>query len=344
MSSNTEIPKDKRDQVDSIGIHPLVLLSVVDHYDRVAKDTKKRVVGCLLGEKSKGVVNISNSFAVPFDEEVRPPKTWFLDYNYLEDMFRMFRRVNAREKIVGWYSSGPKIRNNDKDIQRLFNKYCTSPVYLIIRVNDKVDGGGLPVDGYASINVVRDDGRNDHEFSHRPVEIVSTDAEEVGVEHLLRNIQDDTQLSTITNEVGHKITGLRSLIGKLEQIESYLNDVVNKSLPINQDILQSLQLMFNLMPNLSKQRVVKAFSTNANDQILAIYMASVMRSVLALDKLIDNKLENKAREKRLEDAARRREKKAEEAEKKKAEDAQKEKEKGEGEKKEADEQQSTDAK
>ena len=44
-------------------VHPLVLLSVVDHYSRVAKDTKKRVVGILLGEIYKGTVDISNSFA-----------------------------------------------------------------------------------------------------------------------------------------------------------------------------------------------------------------------------------------------------------------------------------------
>ena len=32
-------------------VHPLVLLSATDHYMRVAKDTKKRVVGVLLGSK-----------------------------------------------------------------------------------------------------------------------------------------------------------------------------------------------------------------------------------------------------------------------------------------------------
>ena len=32
-------------------VHPLVLLSATDHYMRVAKDTKKRVVGVLLGAK-----------------------------------------------------------------------------------------------------------------------------------------------------------------------------------------------------------------------------------------------------------------------------------------------------
>lgn len=55
---------------ESAVVHPLVLLSVVDHYNRVARDTKKRVVGLLLGEHSKGRVDITNSFAgreaIPF--------------------------------------------------------------------------------------------------------------------------------------------------------------------------------------------------------------------------------------------------------------------------------------
>jgi 26S proteasome regulatory subunit N8 len=48
---------------EKVVLHPLVLLSVVDHYNRVAKDTKKRVVGILLGDLHKGVVDVTNSFA-----------------------------------------------------------------------------------------------------------------------------------------------------------------------------------------------------------------------------------------------------------------------------------------
>jgi 26S proteasome regulatory subunit N8 len=48
---------------EKVVLHPLVLLSVVDHYNRVAKDTKKRVVGVLLGETYKGTVDVTNSFA-----------------------------------------------------------------------------------------------------------------------------------------------------------------------------------------------------------------------------------------------------------------------------------------
>lgn len=46
-------------------IHPLVLLSVVDHYTRMSKiGNQKRVVGVLLGcWKQKGILDVSNSFA-----------------------------------------------------------------------------------------------------------------------------------------------------------------------------------------------------------------------------------------------------------------------------------------
>jgi 26S proteasome regulatory subunit N8 len=59
-------------------LHPLCLLSVADHYHRVAKDTRKRVVGVLLGSRDQDVVDITNSFAVPFEEHLDNPKVWFL--------------------------------------------------------------------------------------------------------------------------------------------------------------------------------------------------------------------------------------------------------------------------
>lgn len=36
------------------------------------------------------------SFAVPFEEDDRDPKTFFLDLDYVEEMWRMFRKVNGQ--------------------------------------------------------------------------------------------------------------------------------------------------------------------------------------------------------------------------------------------------------
>ena len=80
-------------------MHPLVLLSVTDHHARsVARGSSKRVVGVLLGQDNgpKGrSINVANSFGVPFEEDDRDAKTWFLDHNYIESMFEMFKKVNG---------------------------------------------------------------------------------------------------------------------------------------------------------------------------------------------------------------------------------------------------------
>jgi 26S proteasome regulatory subunit N8 len=66
-------PKAKIGEAADVTMHPLVLLSTADHYHRVAKGTRKRVVGVLLGQVVKGKVDASNSFAVPFEEDSRNP-------------------------------------------------------------------------------------------------------------------------------------------------------------------------------------------------------------------------------------------------------------------------------
>lgn len=35
-------------------------------------------------------------FVVPFDEDEKDPSVWFLDHDYLENMYGMFKKVNGR--------------------------------------------------------------------------------------------------------------------------------------------------------------------------------------------------------------------------------------------------------
>lgn len=93
-------------------VHPLVLLSIQDHYHRVAKNSRnKRVVGILLGQDlgaARGGYNISNSFAVPFEEDDKDPRTWFLDHNYIEAMNDMFKKVNGPSPCFPFKSSASR--------------------------------------------------------------------------------------------------------------------------------------------------------------------------------------------------------------------------------------------
>lgn len=276
---------------EKVVVHPLVLLSVVDHYNRTAKDTKKRVVGLLLGERDKktGQVDVSESFAVPFEEDDKDPSIWFLDHSYLEQMFAMFKKVNAKEKVVGWYSSGPRLRSSDLDVNQLLGNYCDTPVLVICEVQPKSDMG-LPTTAYYSKDEVREDGtqKSQKVFVNVPCEVGAHEAEEIGVEHLLRDVKDAT-ISTLATEVSSKMAALKGLKSRLEEIQQYMDAVQAGRLPVNHDIVYQLQDVFNLLPNLNVEELMRSFAVKSNDMMLVIYVSSLIRSVLALHNLIDNK-------------------------------------------------------
>lgn len=282
--------------VEKVVVHPLVLLSIVDHYNRVARDTRKRVVGVLLGSSSRGTVDVTNSFAVPFEEDDKDPSIWFLDHNYHESMFSMFKRINAKEHVVGWYSTGPKLRENDLDVHALFHDYVQNPVLVIIDVQPKELG--LPTKAYCAVEEVKENAtqKSQKVFVHVPSEIAAHEVEEIGVEHLLRDVKDTT-ISTLATEVTAKLAALKGLDARLRDIRGYLDLVIDGKLPLNHEILYHLQNVFNLLPNLNVSELIKAFSVKTNDMMLVIYLSSLIRSVIALHNLINNKMLNKEHEK-----------------------------------------------
>lgn len=277
---------------EKVIVHPLVLLSVVDHYNRVAKDTKKRVVGVLLGETHKGQVDVTNSYAVPFEEEAKSPDIWYLDHNYHENMFAMFKKVNAKEKVIGWYSTGPKIRQSDIEINELFRRYTSEPILCIIDVNPK-DDLEIPTQAYVSVeNTPEAKSVSRRTFSHIPSEIGAQEAEEVGVEHLLRNIRD-TSISTVTGQVQNKLASLYSLKNRMQDLVKYLDNVIKGKIPPNHQIIYNLQDILSLCPDLKDKDIEKSIAITNNDNMLTIYLSSLVRSILAIDNLIENKLQNK---------------------------------------------------
>lgn len=66
----------------------------------------------------------------------------------------MFKKVNAREKLIGWYHSGPKLRASDLEINELFKRYTPNPLLVIIDVQPK--DVGVPTDAYFAVEEIKD--------------------------------------------------------------------------------------------------------------------------------------------------------------------------------------------
>merc|ERR1711872_620169 len=174
---------------------------------------------------------------------------------------------------------------------------------------------GLPTEAYKVVEEIHDDGTPTNKtFEHVATEIGAEEAEEVGVEHLLRDVKDTT-VGTLSQRITNQLMGLKGLHQKLQDMKNYLEKVASGELPMNHEITYQLQDIFNLLPDVTNPVFVRSLQVNTNDQMLVMYIASVIRSVIALHNLINNKLANKEAEKKEGKKEETKEKKEKESEK-----------------------------
>lgn len=128
------------------------------------------------------------------------------------------------------------------------------------------------------------------------------------MEHLLRDIRD-VAVGTLSTRITSQLQSLQGLHLRLRDIGQYLQKVLDHELPVNHAILGNLQDVFNLLPNLSTpsatQRIsgqetqtenselARAMSVKTNDQLMAIYISSLIRAITAFHDLIENKIQNR---------------------------------------------------
>ncbi|KAL0598072.1 26S proteasome non-ATPase regulatory subunit 7 [Plecturocebus cupreus] len=108
---------------------------------------------------------------------------------------------------------------------------------------------GLPTEAYISVEEVHDDGTP-----------TSKTFEHVTMDHKPGPWFEGTELQP---------SGYQKLLEK----------VATGKLPINHQIIYQLQDIFNLLPDISLQEFVKVFSLKTNNQLVVMYLASLIHSV-----------------------------------------------------------------
>lgn len=116
---------------------------------------------------------------------------------------------------------------------------------------------------------------------------------------------------------------------RLRDIGQYLQKVLDGELPVNHAILGNLQDVFNLLPNLATAKagsqvngsepiqfenteLARAMSVKTNDQLMTIYISSLIRSITAFHDLIDNKIQNRRQQEEKEEKEAKKEEEKEE--------------------------------
>ena len=239
----------------------------------------------------------------------------------------MFQKINSKEKIVGWYSSGPKIRPHDIEINEVFRRYCEKPVFVIIDVQEKKESLGIPAESYVMKEEIDQDGQLIKTFFKLNTTIEASLPEEIGVEFMLKDINDPNRIGSASKIINDKEQSLKALIKKLTEIKEYLTKVISGKIPVNAQIIYNIQEIFNLLPNFDIESLIKAMSIQTNNNYLVLYLSWLVKTVVALHKLINNKIAIKEEENLAKENLKKEEEEKKKKEKEKKEEKEKEKDK-----------------
>ncbi|CAN4119511.1 unnamed protein product [Withania somnifera] len=255
----------------SAEVHPLVIFNICDCYVR-RPDQADRIIGTLLGSVlPDGTIDIRNSYAVPHSESQDQVA---LDIDYHHNMLSSHQKVNPKEVIVGWFSTGFGVTGGSALIHDFFSRETTNPVHLT--VDTGFTNGEASVKGFVSVHLSIGDQQLAAQFQEIPLDLRMVEAERVGFD-----ILKTTAVDKLPNDLEGMEASMQRLLALIDDIYKYVDDVVEGRVPQDNKIGRFISDTVASLPKLSPQELDKLVNDGLQDQLLLLYLASLTRTQLS---------------------------------------------------------------
>ncbi|XP_049380390.1 eukaryotic translation initiation factor 3 subunit F-like [Solanum stenotomum] len=255
----------------SAKVHPLVIFNICDCFVR-RPDQADRIIGTLLGSVlPDGTVDIRNSYAVPHTESQDQVA---LDSDYHHNMLSSHQKVNPKEVIVGWFSTGFGVTGGSALIHDFFSRETTNPIHLTIDTG--FTNGEASVKGFVSVHLSIGDQQLAAQFQEIPLDLRMVEAERIGFD-----ILKTTVVEKLPNDLEGMEASMQRLLALIDDIYKYVDDVVEGRVPQDNKIGRFITDTVASLPKLSPQDFDKLVNDGLEDQLLLLYLASLTRTQLS---------------------------------------------------------------
>ncbi|KAJ3532138.1 hypothetical protein NMY22_g7863 [Coprinellus aureogranulatus] len=257
----------------NITIHPVALFSILDHYLR-RTDAQDRVIGTLLGVRNENEIEVRSSFAVlhsETDEQVA------VDMEYHRTMYELHHKVNPKEVIVGWYSTGSNLNTYSALIQNFYSQETAPHPAILVSLNTGVEEGKeASVTAYVSSPVGVHPKPENCVFVPVPVELRFHDAERSGMDLLSGTAASSTQTSPQpVADVEIIERSLHSVDDMLDRVLSYVQAVLSGEKEGDAAIGRYLM---NTLGAATDDLEKNGFNSSLQDTLMISYLANLVRS------------------------------------------------------------------
>ena len=200
---------------------------------------------------SRTRTQVSECFAVPFTEKTEELYV-AINQDYHKLMYAFHRRNNKKEVIVGWYTTttqnGQYVTDNSSLINDFYSSECTKPIHLVVDTTLSTDT--MSVRGFVCKPTIVGDEMLANAFQELTVDIGMTDAEATCIYHMIQS-QDTSSgggegntgkwansvvVSELPSNVQQVDTSIENLQRVLDDIQSYVDGVVEGIIPPSREI------------------------------------------------------------------------------------------------------------
>ncbi|PON69056.1 JAB1/MPN/MOV34 metalloenzyme [Parasponia andersonii] len=256
----------------SAKVHPLVVFNICDCYVR-RPDQAERVIGTLLGSiLPDGTVDIRNSYAVPHSESSDQVA---LDIDYHHNMLISHQKVNPKEVIVGWYSTGLGVTGGSALIHEFYSREVPNPVHLTVDTGFR-NGEGT-IKAYVSVNLSLGDRQLAAQFQEIPLDLRMVEAEQVGFD-----ILKPTAVDKIPTDLEGMEASLERLLALIDDVYKYVDNVVEGHIAPDNSIGRFISDTLASVPKIPPAAFDKLVNDSLQDHLLLLYLSSITRTQLSL--------------------------------------------------------------
>lgn len=278
---------DDAERATEVHIHPVVIISILDHYVRRSEE-QNRVIGTLLGvREANGVVQVRDCFPVPHVEG----QDVAVDMRFHQNMFSLHGRASAKAQIVGWYSTGNVVDENTALIHNDFywGEVGGSPIHL--SVDTALEGGKMGIRAMQletySFTPEKPMMAVFHTLPHK---LLTRDTEKAGVEVLLRS-KDQSLEEASTGLLGD----LKGLEGTLEELDklldqlcSYTKKVLDGEIPHDPAAGRLLLGAVRSLPQIDSAQFEGMVQSSMQDLLMVVYLSSLTKTQLKISEKLQS--------------------------------------------------------
>jgi translation initiation factor 3 subunit F len=151
-------------------------------------------------------------------------------------MYSFHKRINKKEKIVGWYTTttaeGVLLNDNSSLIQNFYSSECENPVHLV--VDTTLAGEDMGVRGFLSQSMILGESNLANKFLEIKVDLEVTDSEATCLYHMINAQNADPfveseVIAVVPDQRDSVHAAMKKLLVVLDDVQRYVDNVVDGS-------------------------------------------------------------------------------------------------------------------